>query len=154
LIERTAEMLRVDLEAAGIQYETASGVADFHALRSAFISQLYRARPLVSHLWIAAFGCRCLGFSRFQRGAFVWLGHPLVKCRGIARTCRNLNRFLYFYDFAAFIEIGFVRAILADFGDAAHQIRLLLRSVWIDHVGPLETVVPAVSRLAKERQLS
>jgi hypothetical protein len=33
-------MLRVDLEAAGIPYETASGVADFHSLRSAYISHL------------------------------------------------------------------------------------------------------------------
>jgi integrase len=31
MTERTAEMLRVDLEAAGIPYETASGVVDFHA---------------------------------------------------------------------------------------------------------------------------
>jgi hypothetical protein len=33
-------MLRVDLEAAGIPYETASGVADFHALRAAYITHL------------------------------------------------------------------------------------------------------------------
>jgi integrase len=37
---RTAEMLRVDLEAAGIPYETPSGVVDFHALRAAYISNL------------------------------------------------------------------------------------------------------------------
>ncbi len=40
MTERTAEMLRVDLEAAGIPYETASGVADFHALRAAYVSNL------------------------------------------------------------------------------------------------------------------
>ena len=40
LTERTAEMLRVDLEAAGIPYETAMGVADFHALRAAYVSNL------------------------------------------------------------------------------------------------------------------
>ena len=39
MTDRTAEMLRVDLEAAGIPYETASGVADFHALRAAYVSQ-------------------------------------------------------------------------------------------------------------------
>jgi integrase len=40
MTERTAEMLRVDLEAAGIDYETSVGVADFHALRSAYITNL------------------------------------------------------------------------------------------------------------------
>jgi integrase len=40
MTERTAEMLRVDLEAAGIAYETASGTADFHALRAAYVSNL------------------------------------------------------------------------------------------------------------------
>jgi len=40
LTQRTAEMLRVDLEAAGIPYETDSGVADFHSLRGDFISYL------------------------------------------------------------------------------------------------------------------
>ena len=40
LSDRTAEMLRVDLIAAGIEYETASGVCDFHALRGCYISYL------------------------------------------------------------------------------------------------------------------
>jgi integrase len=40
LTPRTAEMLRVDLEAAGIPYETDSGFADFHSLRGDFISYL------------------------------------------------------------------------------------------------------------------
>ena len=40
LPDRTAEMIRVDLEAAGIAYETPSGVVDFHALRGAYISNL------------------------------------------------------------------------------------------------------------------
>ncbi len=40
MTERTAEMLRVDLKAAGIKYETASGVADFHALRAAYVTHL------------------------------------------------------------------------------------------------------------------
>jgi integrase len=40
MTERTAEMLRVDLEAAGIDYETASGVTDFHALRAAYVTNL------------------------------------------------------------------------------------------------------------------
>jgi integrase len=38
--DRTAEMLRVDLEAAGIAYETPSGVCDFHSLRGVYISNL------------------------------------------------------------------------------------------------------------------
>ena len=37
---RTAPMIRVDLAAAGIAYETASGVIDFHALRGTYISHL------------------------------------------------------------------------------------------------------------------
>ena len=37
---RTAEMIRVDLKAAGISYETDSGVVDFHALRGIYISNL------------------------------------------------------------------------------------------------------------------
>jgi integrase len=36
----TARMLRVDLKAAGIPYETDSGVVDFHSLRGDFISYL------------------------------------------------------------------------------------------------------------------
>jgi integrase len=37
---KTAAMLRVDLKAAGIPYETDSGFADFHSLRGDFISYL------------------------------------------------------------------------------------------------------------------
>jgi site-specific recombinase XerC len=37
---KTAEMIRVDLEAAGIPYETASGLCDFHALRGTYVSHL------------------------------------------------------------------------------------------------------------------
>ncbi len=40
MTDRTAEMLRVDLEAAGVPYQTPSGVADFHALRAAYVSNL------------------------------------------------------------------------------------------------------------------
>jgi hypothetical protein len=40
MTERTDEMLRVDQEADGIPYETASGVTDFHALRAAYITHL------------------------------------------------------------------------------------------------------------------
>ena len=40
LPDRTAEMLRVDLDAAGIPYETPSGVFDFHAFRGVYISNL------------------------------------------------------------------------------------------------------------------
>jgi hypothetical protein len=38
--ERTAEMIRVDLVAAGLAYETPSGFADFHSLRRVYISDL------------------------------------------------------------------------------------------------------------------
>jgi integrase len=37
---RTADMLRADLEAAGVPYETASGVVDFHSLRGCYITYL------------------------------------------------------------------------------------------------------------------
>jgi integrase len=40
MTDRTAEMLRVDLEAAGVPYETASGVVDFHSLRGTYISHV------------------------------------------------------------------------------------------------------------------
>jgi Phage integrase family len=40
MTQRTAEMLRVDLKAAGVPYETDSGVADFHSLRGDFISYI------------------------------------------------------------------------------------------------------------------
>ncbi len=40
LTPRTAEMMRVDLRAAGIDYETPTGKADFHSLRGAYISNL------------------------------------------------------------------------------------------------------------------
>ena len=35
-------MLRRDLEAAGIPYRTAEGIADFHALRHTYASRLVR----------------------------------------------------------------------------------------------------------------
>jgi integrase len=37
---RTAEMLREDLEAAGVPYKTDEGVADFHASRGTYVSNL------------------------------------------------------------------------------------------------------------------
>ena len=40
LPEKTAKMLRADLKAAGIAYEDAEGVVDFHALRHTFITLL------------------------------------------------------------------------------------------------------------------
>jgi hypothetical protein len=40
---RTAEMIRADLEAAGIAYETEDGFADFHSLRGFYISALIRS---------------------------------------------------------------------------------------------------------------
>lgn len=39
----TAEMIRADLKAAGIEYETDQGFADFHSLRHTFITNLARA---------------------------------------------------------------------------------------------------------------
>jgi hypothetical protein len=44
---RTAHMLRIDLAAAGIPYETDSGVADFHSLRGCYISYLVSSGALV-----------------------------------------------------------------------------------------------------------
>jgi integrase len=46
MTDRTADMLRVDLEAADIAYETASGVLDFHALRGTYISHLVLKQAL------------------------------------------------------------------------------------------------------------
>lgn len=40
LHKRTADMIRVDLEQAGIPYETPDGVVDFHALRATYISHV------------------------------------------------------------------------------------------------------------------
>jgi integrase len=40
---RAAEMLRVDLEAAGIPYETKDGVCDFHSLRAVYVTELAEA---------------------------------------------------------------------------------------------------------------
>ena len=40
LSDRAAEMIQVDLAAAGIEYTTPAGTADFHALRAAYISNL------------------------------------------------------------------------------------------------------------------
>lgn len=46
--EKSAKMLRVDLEAAGIDYRDASGrVVDFHALRHSYISALARSNAPV-----------------------------------------------------------------------------------------------------------
>jgi len=43
LPDKTAKMLRHDLDAAGIPYATAEGVADFHCLRHCFVSRLVRS---------------------------------------------------------------------------------------------------------------
>ncbi len=43
LPDRTAEMIRRDLVAAGIAPDTPSGVVDFHALRSTYITELVRS---------------------------------------------------------------------------------------------------------------
>jgi integrase len=40
MTRHTAEMLRADLKAAGVPYETSEGVVDFHALRTAYITYL------------------------------------------------------------------------------------------------------------------
>jgi integrase len=38
--EKTAKMLRVDLEAAGIAYRTEEGIVDFHSIRSSYVTHL------------------------------------------------------------------------------------------------------------------
>lgn len=40
---RAAEMLRVDLNAAGIEYETEDGICDFHSLRAVYVTELAEA---------------------------------------------------------------------------------------------------------------
>jgi len=47
-------MLRIDLEAAGIPYETESGVVDFHALRGCYISYLVSSGASVKTCQILA----------------------------------------------------------------------------------------------------
>jgi len=42
-VDRAAEMIRADLEAAGIEYKVKGAVFDFHALRHQFISSLAKA---------------------------------------------------------------------------------------------------------------
>ena len=42
--EKGAKILRADLEAAGVPYETGAGVCDFHSLRHTFISRLIAAK--------------------------------------------------------------------------------------------------------------
>ncbi len=54
LTPRTAEMMRVDLRAAGIDYETPSGKADFHSLRGAYISNLVRSGASVKTCQVLA----------------------------------------------------------------------------------------------------
>ena len=44
LYHETAKPIRRDLEAAGIAYETEVGFADFHSLRTSYISALVAAR--------------------------------------------------------------------------------------------------------------
>jgi integrase len=43
LTKHTADLLRHDLEAAGIAYETDSGTSDFHCLRHAYVSALAKS---------------------------------------------------------------------------------------------------------------
>jgi hypothetical protein len=50
------------------------------------------------------------------------------------------------YDAHGFIEIGFVRRIFADFAHPTRLIPVRLHAGWIDHVRPVETIVPASSR--------
>jgi integrase len=50
LNHETAKAIRGDLEAAGIPYETEDGAADFHALRSYFISALIRSGASISEV--------------------------------------------------------------------------------------------------------
>lgn len=40
---RASELMKVDLAAAGIEYETSDGFADFHSLRTLYITGLFRA---------------------------------------------------------------------------------------------------------------
>ena len=48
LTKHTAEMIRADLEAAGISYRDASGrVADFHALRHSYVTALAKSNAPV-----------------------------------------------------------------------------------------------------------
>ena len=50
LHHETAKAIRCDLEAAGIPYETDEGMADFHSLRSVFISALVRSGASIAEV--------------------------------------------------------------------------------------------------------
>jgi integrase len=52
--DRTADMIRADLVAAGIAYETDSGVVDFHALRATYITELVRGGASVKTCQVLA----------------------------------------------------------------------------------------------------
>jgi len=51
---RTAAMLRVDLEAAGIAYQTPEGKADFHSLRATYITNLIQSGVSIKLVQILA----------------------------------------------------------------------------------------------------
>ena len=50
LHHETAKMIRQDLEAAGVAYETEDGIADFHSLRAYYVSALVRAGASVKEV--------------------------------------------------------------------------------------------------------
>src|SRR5262249_35376830 len=50
LHHETAKAIRVDLEAAGIPYSTEEGVADFHSLRTYYVSALVRSGASISEI--------------------------------------------------------------------------------------------------------
>ncbi len=78
---------------------------------------------------IAACGCRPWDVSLFQRAAFPWLGHALVKSPPSARICRNMNKATCFYDIHALTAIGFVWRIFADFARFTRKIPVPIRRV-------------------------
>lgn len=54
LPKRTADMIRCDLDAAGVPFETPEGVADFHSLRGVYISDLIASGASVKAVQVLA----------------------------------------------------------------------------------------------------
>jgi integrase len=68
LPEKTAKMLRFDLAAAGIPYETAEGVVDFHSLRGVYVTRLVESGASIKEVQeLARHSTPTLTIQRYTR---------------------------------------------------------------------------------------
>lgn len=91
--EKAARMPRIDLDASGIAYETADGLADFHSLRHTFISNLAAsgvhpklAQQLARHSTIA------LTMDRYTHVGLLDMNAALESVRPNHRRCKQPAR--------------------------------------------------------------